>query len=82
MEFAAKTADEYEKMAERFMYGALPSGTKECRRLDGGTVRFDPATAAFGTMSKDRHIYTYMIVLPPYPDGNTAESYYEEACKK
>jgi hypothetical protein len=50
--------------------------------LDGGTVRFDPATAAFGTMSKDRHIYTYMIVLPPYPDGNTAESYYEEACKK
>ena len=82
MEFAAKTADEYEKMAEKFMYDALPSGVKECRRSDGGIVRFDPATAAFGTMSKERRIYTYMIVLPPYPDGKTAESYYVEACKK
>ena len=38
MEFAAKTADEYEKMAEKFMYDALPSGVKECRRSDGGVA--------------------------------------------
>ncbi|SPF53666.1 hypothetical protein SBA4_5790011 [Candidatus Sulfopaludibacter sp. SbA4] len=82
MEFGAKTADEYEKMAEKFMYEALPSGVKECRRSDGGIVRFDPTTAVFGTMSKEKRIYTYMVVLPPYPDGKTAESYYVEACKR
>ncbi len=82
MEFGAKTADEYEKMAEKFMYDALPSGVKEYRRSDGGIVRFDPTTAVFGTMSKERRIYTYMVVLPPYPDGKTAESYYVEACKR
>lgn len=82
MEFAAKTADEYEKMAETFMYGVLPLGAKECRRSDGGIVRFDPTTSVFGAMSKERRIFTYMIVLPPYPDGKTAESYYVEACKK
>ena len=82
MEFGAKTADEYEKMAENFMYDARPSGVKECRRLDGGIVRFDPTTAVFGTMSKERRIYTYMVVLPPYPDGKAAESYYVDACKR
>jgi pyocin large subunit-like protein len=82
MEFAAKTADEYEKMAENFMYSALPLGVKECRRSDGGIVRFDPTTSVFGTMSKEKRIYKYWVVSPPYPDGKTAESYYVEACKK
>ena len=81
-EFAAKTPDEYEKMAGKFKYDPLPSGVKECRRSDGGIVRFDPRTAVFGTMSKERRIHTYMVVLPPYPDGKTAESYYVGACKK
>jgi len=69
-------------MAETFMYGPLPPGVKECKRADGGIVRFDPAVAAFGTMSKDKRIYTYMLVLPPFDPGQTAESYFERACKK
>ena len=69
-------------MAEVFMYGALPLGVKECRRSDGGIVRFNPTMAVFGTMSRDGLIYTYMVVLPPYPDGTTAESYYVAACKQ
>lgn len=81
-EFSAKTADEYEKMAEKFMYGPLPPGVKECKRTDGVIVRFDPATAAFGTMSKDKRIYTYMLVMPPFGPGHTAESYFEHECKK
>lgn len=39
-EFAAKTPDKYEKMAGKFKYDPLPSGVKECRRSDGGIVRF------------------------------------------
>jgi len=54
----------------------------ECKRSNGGIVRFDPATTAFGTKSNDGHIYTFMLIKPPYSDGLTPEKYFEKACKQ
>jgi hypothetical protein len=71
MEFAAETADEYEKMAENFMYGALPPGVKECRRSDGGIVRFAPTTSVRNHVQgkANLHVYGCVAAVPRWEDG-------------
>lgn len=63
-DFAVKTADEYERLAEAFMRGPLRDGARECFKRTGELVRFDPRTAEFGVLSQDGIVYTFMIARP------------------
>jgi filamentous hemagglutinin len=52
-DFGARTAAEYEQMADRFLTGPRPEGVLERVRPNGDVVRFDPSTDAFGVVSRD-----------------------------
>lgn len=82
-EVGAKTADEYEKMAETFMAGPVKPGIRECFRVrDGALARFSPSTAEFGVASRSGEIYTYMLVLIPATSSDTPLAYFERDCRK
>ena len=58
-DFGARTAAEYEQMADRFLTGPRPEGVLERVRPNGDVVRFDPSTDAFGVVSQDGTIRTF-----------------------
>lgn len=45
--FAATDAQEYERVADMFMFGALGTDTHECFRASGDRLRFDYGTLYF-----------------------------------
>ena len=80
-EFNARNAAAYERMADDFMDGPLPSGMLECKRKDGGRVRFDPITSALGIVTKDGDIATYFLNRPLPGSRQTALDYFRASCR-
>jgi RHS repeat-associated protein len=58
-DFGARTAAEYEQMADRFLTDPRPEGVLERVRPNGDVVRFDPSTDTFGVVSRDGTIRTF-----------------------
>ncbi len=82
-EVSAKTADEYEKLADAFMTGPLRQGMRHCVRLrDGALIRFDPATSEYGVQNADGNINTFMLLVIPPTSTDTPAQYFERDCKK
>lgn len=79
--FNAKTADEYEKLADDFMTKALGEGTSECCRPNGDFVRFDPKTLKFRLRAAAGYIRTFMVVKTLPSDRLTAWEYYLSNCR-
>jgi hypothetical protein len=83
VEVGARTADEYEKMAEAFMTGPLKEGVRECHRTrDGALARFDPATTEYGVLTTSGTINTFMLLIIPPTSSDTPTQYFERDCSK
>lgn len=59
VDFGARTAAEYERLADAFLNGPPVASTVEKVRANGDTVRYDPATEEFGVVKSDGTIRTY-----------------------
>jgi hypothetical protein len=69
--FGAQNAEEYEQMADDFMFGAKSKNTKECTRPNhGNRLRFDFWTRRFGAANivAPEFVRTFYIVKQPHID--------------
>lgn len=63
-DFGASNPTDYESMADAFLGGSKPSGTKECTRMGGDILRYDPLTEAFGILGADGVIRSFYKPVP------------------
>jgi hypothetical protein len=66
-DFGAKSASDYERMANKFLTGPKPNGVLQKTRPNGDIVRFDPATGDFGVVTSNGTIRTYYKPAPASP---------------
>lgn len=60
----AKSAAEYEMLADRFLGRSLKAEVLECRRRRGDIIRFNQVTDEYGVLSKEKVIRTYFKPVP------------------
>lgn len=83
VDFGARTEEEYEAMADKFLGGPLSIGTRQCvTSTNGDLIRYNFLTEEFGVLSKDGVIRTYMKPKPSAHRRRTNNVYFEERCKK
>jgi pyocin large subunit-like protein len=58
-DFRAKSAADYERLADAFLNGVPTVGVMERMRSNGDRVRYDPSTNEFGIAKPDGTIRTY-----------------------
>jgi hypothetical protein len=63
-DFGASNPEEYERLADKFLGGALPDDVYECARPEGDRLRFDPASEAYGVIDGLGIIRTYFKPVP------------------
>jgi pyocin large subunit-like protein len=63
-DFGARSAIEYEEMADRFLSGDKPESVHECTRACGMKLRYDQKSEAFGVLDRDGIIRTYFKPVP------------------
>jgi pyocin large subunit-like protein len=63
-DFGARSAVEYEEMADRFLSGDKSESMHECTRACGMKLRYDQNSEAFGVLDRDRIIRTYFRPVP------------------
>lgn len=80
-ELLAKSADEYERLAEAFMMGPVRDGALECFRVNGDLVRFDPRTNEFGILATAGNVVTFMIVKQLPSSQQTPLQYFRSNCR-
>jgi hypothetical protein len=62
-EFGVATKEDYEKMADEFMFGNMNPATHQCVRINDVSVRLDFVNRHFGTAEAARRIiWTFHIV--------------------
>lgn len=66
-DFGAKSASDYETMANNFLTSPKPNGVLEKTRANGDILRFDPATGDFGVVTNGGIIRTYYKPAPASP---------------
>lgn len=63
-DFGAKSAADYEQLADDFLNSPGPTGVVEKIRSNGDLVRYNPATDEFGIVKPDGTIRTYFKLDP------------------
>jgi hypothetical protein len=63
-EFGASNAEDYERSADAFLGGVVPSGVHECARKEGDRVRYNPQNDAYGVIDAAGIIRTYYKPVP------------------
>ena len=63
-DFGVSNADDYLIKADEFLSGTLPPGAHEKQRSGGDTLRYDPATEAFGVIDLTGIIRTFFKPVP------------------
>ena len=83
-DFGASTPEEYEALADTFMFGQKDSDTKECVRpkpVPPITCRYRSRTEEYG-VKREACIVTYFIPVPLEDHGfSTNLEYYRHKCK-
>jgi pyocin large subunit-like protein len=84
-DFGAETPEEYEAMADEFMYGLRGKETKECTRkkpIPKMICRYNTVTEEYGVRREGGYIVTYFIPQP-LEDHKFATNleYYRHKCK-
>jgi pyocin large subunit-like protein len=78
-DFGASTAEEYEQMAEEFMFGERDKNTRECTRPNHGQrIRFDFWSRRFGSAESavSEHLRTFYRVRQAHIDYHGGENAY------
>ncbi|MBI3909532.1 MAG: hypothetical protein HY320_01195 [Armatimonadetes bacterium] len=82
-DFGAKTAAEYEAMADAFLGGPLPTDAIQATRVGGGDlVRYNPVTNEFGVLAKSGVIRSYFKPDPKVHGLPSNPDYFHAECKK
>ena len=97
-DFGAKSASEYERLADEFLGSAKHPDVHECTRSRGDMIRFNPKTDEYGVLDGNGIIRTYFkpvpcASLPPAQrtamrqagrchSQTTNLVYFQEECKK
>src|ERR1039458_5993864 len=63
-EFGAKSATEYQTLADMFLGGTRVQPIEECFRGKGDIVRFNPVTDEYGVLDSGGTIRTYFKPAP------------------
>ena len=77
-DFSCVTSAQYERQADEFLGGPLPSGAAECTRPGGGSVRYNETTREFGVLHADGFIATYLRLTGPVAH---CRQYFADNCK-
>jgi hypothetical protein len=84
-DFGASTPEEYEELADTFMYGELLSSTKECTRPRPSPrtiCRYSAETEEYGVKREQGYLVTYFIPVPLVTHRfATNLEYYRHKCK-
>jgi hypothetical protein len=77
-DFGAKSAEQYQKMADTFLNGPRGAGVLQKVRPNGDIVRYDPATEAYGVVTPDGTIRTYFKPDPKEHGLRTNLDYFND----
>ena len=96
--FGARSAAEYQEIADRFLREPKGTAAEECKRSHGDIVRFDPSTDEFGVLDARKVIRTFFKPIPcasvPVAERSKMKQtgrchdyatnllYFQEECKK
>lgn len=64
----AKTPQQYQNMARKFMTGKPPKGVVQAQRRNGDIVRYNPANGHYGVVTASGRIKTYFKFTPTGQD--------------
>lgn len=84
-DFGAATPEEYEAMADEFMYGERLAETRECTRprpVPRMICRYSTETEEYGVKREGEYLVTYFIPVPGDDHRfQTNLEYYRHKCK-
>lgn len=80
-EFGVGTPEEYERLADAFMFGPLSANIEECVRVQGGFCRYDRDTQEYGTVNAQGFLCTYFIPDPAIHGERTNLEYFHKRCR-
>ena len=68
-------------MADQFMNEALPNGSRECPRRNGGVVRLEPKSGTIGLLGPDGYVLSFFVYSPLGGSNQTAIDYFRLNCR-
>lgn len=81
-EFGVGTPEEYESLADAFMFSPRGANIEECVRPDGrGFCRYNPETEEYGTVDGLGFVITYFIPNPEDHGYRTNLEYFRVRCR-
>jgi len=80
-ELGARTPQEYEDLADKFLGGPGTASTHQCVRRNGDVVRYNPITNELGILSGAGVIKTYFEPDPNIHGMPTNWDYFKRQCK-
>ena len=63
-EFSVTTVEDYARLADELWIEPKPEHVKQCARMGGETVRFDPITNFYGVVDNFNYIKTLFKPIP------------------
>ena len=80
-EFDVNIAQEYEMLADVFMFGVRGPNVEECFRPQGGFVRYDKVTQEYGVVNSRGFLSTYFIANPAVHKEASNLVYFLKRCR-
>ena len=80
-EFGVSIEQDYERLAEAFMFGTRGANVEECFRPQGGFARYDTVTQEYGTVDRRGFLSTYFIANPAIHGYRDNLTYFRARCR-
>lgn len=80
-QFGVSIVEDYERLADTFMFGPRGPNVEECVRPQGGFARYDTVTQEYGTVDRRGFLNTYFIPDPAIHGYRDNLTYFRVRCR-